>query len=124
MRTATTLIATAIVLLAIGGCNKAQSPAEVHDATAAATASAAQDNARASENTAEAAASANKDVDAVNRSTDKKMATADSKAAVTEAEGKHKVAMAKCKALSGDMQSACEKEADAVLAMSKARAGA
>jgi hypothetical protein len=124
MKTATTLIASAIVLFAISGCNKAQSPAEVHDATAAATATAAHDNARASEDQAEAAASANKDVDAVNRSTDKKMASADSKAAVTEAEGKHKIAMAKCKALSGDLQSACEKEADSTLSMAKARAGA
>jgi hypothetical protein len=124
MRNATTLIATVLLLLATSACNKAQSPAQVQDATAAATASAAHENARADATQADVAAAANKDIDAVNRSADKKVATAATSAAVTEAEGKHKIAMAKCKALAGDMQTACEQEADAALATSKAKAGA
>jgi hypothetical protein len=124
MRTSIWLAATAIVLLALGGCNKAQSPAEVQRDVASAANSAAQNNTQASEKQADVSASANKDLSEARQIADTKTADASADAAVTRAEGDHKVAIAKCESMSGDAQKACKDEADATLEMVKAKAKA
>ena len=113
MHKSTWLAGAAIALLAIGGCDKAQTPKDVqHDVTSAAN-TAADKNAQASEKQGEVASAANRDV-----------GNAAADAAVTEAEGIQKVALARCESQAGDARKACTDEADAALAMARARAKA
>ena len=118
------MTATALALLALAGCNKAESPTEVqHDVATAAT-SAAESNAKADESQANVDAAANKDLGEAAKDANGKMTVAAADTAITQAEGKHKVATEKCEALAGDAQKACKDEADAALAMAKAKAKA
>ena len=122
MRTSLGLAATALTLLALAGCNKAQTPAEVqHDVSTAST-SAAENNAQAGATQADVTTAANKDLGAAAQKADSKVADAAADTAVTQAEGKHKVATAKCESMAGDAQKACKDEADAALDMAKAKA--
>jgi hypothetical protein len=113
MRTSIGLAATALTLLALAGCNKAQSPADVQHDVSTAQAGATQ---------AEVTTAANKDLGAATQKADSKVADAATDAAVTMAEGKHKVAVARCESLAGDAQKACRDEADAALELAKAKA--
>jgi hypothetical protein len=113
-----------LTLLAVGGCDRAQSPAEVrHDVTSAAN-SAADSNALAGEKQDKVAATVNKDLGVANQQADAKTASAAADMAVTVAEGEHKVAMARCEALAGDARTACHDEADASLDLARAKAKA
>jgi hypothetical protein len=114
----------AIALLALGGCNKAQSPADVQRDVAGAVNSAAEKNAQAGEKQADVATSVNKDLGDAMRAADTKTADASADAAMTRAEGNHKVATAKCESMAGDAQKACKDEADAALELAKAKAKA
>lgn len=124
MRTSFWPAGMAMALLALGGCNKAQSPAEVQRDVASAAKSAAENNTQANEKQADVAASVNKDLGAATQNADTKTADASADAAVTRAEGNHKVATAKCESMAGDAQKACKDEADAALEMAKAKAKA
>jgi hypothetical protein len=124
MRTKLWMTASALSLLALAACSKAQSPAEVqHDVTSAAN-TAAVNNAQAGEKQADLTSAANKDLGEAAQKADAEIAGASADAAVTAAEGQHKVASAKCGSLSGNAQKACKDEADAALEMAKAKASA
>lgn len=115
-----TLLAGA--LLALGACNKAESPDKVQADVAKAQSEAAEANAKADEKQKQVEADAAKDrADAQVKAADKSVGgLAD--AAVTEAEGETKVALAKCEALEGDAQKTCKDQANAHLDVVKERA--
>ena len=124
MRRSFWLTGATVALLALGGCNKAQSPADVqHDVTSAAN-TAAEKNAQAGEKQAAVATTVNKDVGEAAQKAEATTADAAADAAVTQAEGRHNVATAKCESLAGDAQKACKDVADAALEMAKAKANA
>jgi hypothetical protein len=112
----------ATALLALAGCNKAESPATVQNDVAKAADSAAEKDAKAAKEQADTQASASKDVGVAEEKADSRTASAAADTAVTEAEGTNKVALAKCEALSGDLQQACKDKANAALDMAKAKA--
>ena len=124
MRPSIWLTGTAIALLALGGCNKAQPPAEVQADVSSATNDAVTNNTQAGANQADVAASVNKDLDNAAQTADTKTADAAADVSVTQAEGNHKIALAKCEALAGDAQKACKDDADAALKNAKAKAQA
>ena len=110
--------------LALVGCNKAQSPAEVqHDVTEAradaqrdvadAQADARENNADATKDVADAQADHDADDTADQaQQASETAAKGDYKVAVAQAEATHKVASAKCESLSGDAQRDCKDRAD------------
>ena len=116
------LALSAVSLLALAGCNKAESPATVQNDVAKATAAAADNNSKAAEKQADVEASADKAVGSAEEKADSKTAAAAADASVTEAEGTNKIALAKCGVLSGDLQQACKDKANAALDMAKAKA--
>jgi hypothetical protein len=122
MRTSFWLAGTALMLLALGGCNKARSPADVQRDVTSAANSAAEKDAQANEKQGDVASAVNKDLGEAAQKADTKSADAAADTAVTQAEGKHEVATAKCESMSGDAQKACKEEADAALDMAKAKA--
>ena len=85
---------------------------------------AADKNAQAGERLADVTNDANKDLGTATQRADEKVAGATSESAVTQAEGTHKVAIARCGSQQGEAQKACKDEADAALAMSRAKAKA
>jgi type IV secretory pathway TrbL component len=115
---------TAAALLALAGCNKAESPGKVDSDVASAANSAAEKDVKANESEAKTEASADQDVAKAQEKADAKTAAAAADTAVTQAEGDHKVAVEKCEALSGDAQKACKDQADATLDQAKAHAKA
>jgi hypothetical protein len=124
MRPSIWLTGMAIALLALGGCNKAQPPAEVQADVSSATNAAIANNTQAGANQAEVAASVTKDLDSAAQTADAKTTEAAADVSVTQAEGNYKIALAKCEALAGDSQKACKDDADAALKISKAKARA
>jgi hypothetical protein len=113
---------SATCLLALAGCNKAESPATVQNDVSKAADSAADKNAKAAQKQAETEASASKDVGSAEMKADSQAAAASADTAVTEAEGTNKISLAKCEALSGELQQACKDKAKAALDMAKAKA--
>jgi uncharacterized lipoprotein NlpE involved in copper resistance len=112
------------VMLALTGCNKAESPDKVAKDVSNATATAEKNDERAQEKDVKADAAAQNDI---NNGLDKaatKEASAAADDAITQAEGENKIARAKCEALSGDAQKNCKDEADARLDQVKQRAKA
>lgn len=103
-----------LVLGALGGCNRAESPQKTANDVAEARQDAAQDN-------RDAARDAARDVarDSANGAPTEK---SEYDQAVTRAEGDHKVAIEKCEAMSGEQQKACKSRADADLETAKANA--
>ncbi len=73
MRAGTFLTLTAIAMLGLSGCNKAEPPAKVQEDVAKATDSAAESDAKASEKLANADASADKEVANAEAKADEKM---------------------------------------------------
>jgi hypothetical protein len=124
MQTSFWLAGATIAVLALGGCNKAQSPAEVQRDVAAAANSAAENNTQANEKKADVAVSVDKALGDAAQTADAKTADASADAALTKAEGNRMVATAKCESLAGDAQKACKDEADAAFAAAKAKASA
>jgi outer membrane murein-binding lipoprotein Lpp len=120
------LLVTAAVaaLLALSGCNKAESPDKVASDVAKATASAEKKDERAEQSAEKTDATVtndlSKDVDKANQ----KEVHAAADDAVTQAEGENKIALAKCEALAGDAQKSCKDQANAELDMVKQRAKA
>jgi hypothetical protein len=110
------------VMLALTGCNKAESPDKVAKDVSNATASAEKNEARAEEKDVKADAAAQKDiVNGLDKAATKE-ANAAANDAVTQAEGDNKIARAKCEALAGDAQKNCKDQADAQLDQVKQRA--
>lgn len=103
------------VMLALTGCNKAESPDKVAKDVSNATADAEKKNERAAEKDAKADAAAQKDISNGLDKAASKEANAAANDAVTQAEGENKIARAKCEALAGDAQKNCKDEADARL---------
>ncbi len=106
----------------VAGCNQASSPAAVQDGVAKARQSANEDNAKADQSEAKVDAKADATASEADQKADQKMAGAAYDTAVTEAEGAHKIATARCEAMSGDTQKACKDKADADLESAKASA--
>ncbi|HMN46942.1 MAG TPA: hypothetical protein PKE27_20365 [Povalibacter sp.] len=120
--------------IAIAGCNKAESPAEVQHDVADARADAQRDVSEAQADARENMADAQKDVadaqadhdsgelaDAAGDASET-AARGDFKVAVAQAEANHKVATEKCEALSGSAQTDCKERADADLDAAKKQA--
>jgi hypothetical protein len=124
MRAGFFLTAAAATMLALSGCNKAQSPDKVASDVAKATAEAQKSDARAEEKAEKTDAAVTNDLaTSVDKANDKEVrAAADD--AVIQAEGENKVALAKCEALAGVAQKACRDQANAELDMVKQRAKA
>lgn len=114
----------AAALLAVAGCNRAESPGKVDSDVAKAANSAAESDVKANQEEARTNASADSDVAKAQDKADAKTADAAADTEVTQAEGDNKVALAKCEALSGDAQKSCKDMANAKLAEAKARAKA
>ena len=116
------LLASAFICLS--ACNKAESPENVQADVAKAQSNAAEENAKADEKVKQVEAEAAKDrADALAKVADKSVgAIADS--AVTQAEGETQIALAKCQALEGDAQKACNAQANAHMDAVRAKAKA
>ncbi len=124
MRVVTFWTAAMAAMLALSGCNKAQSPEKVQSDVAKATASAERKDERAAEREAKTDANVTNDiVNDVDKANAKEVAAA-ADDAVTQAEGENKIALAKCEALAGDAQKACKDQANAHLQLVKDRAKA
>lgn len=122
MKTTLTPLLVVASLLALAGCNKAESPDKVAHDVAKATAEAEKNDASAADKAQRADAAVtddlNKDVDKANS----REARAAADDAVTRAEGQNKIDLARCEALSGDAQKACKDQANAELDLIKERA--
>src|SRR5512135_204059 len=115
MRVAVLCTAAMAAMLALSGCNKAESPDKVQADVAKATASAERKDERAAEKEAKTDANVTNDVVSdVDKANAKEVAAA-ADDAVTQAEGENKIALAKCEALAGDAQQACKDQANAQL---------
>jgi hypothetical protein len=101
--------------LALSGCNKAETPAEVRNDVA----DARKD---ASANVTDARQEAATDINADAKKLVKTAADSAHEVAIAEAEGAHKVSVEKCEALSGQAQTDCKDTAKATLAMANAKA--
>jgi hypothetical protein len=117
MRGSLLVTAAVAALLALSGCNKAESPDKVASDVAKKDVSAEQS---AEKTDASVTNDLSKDVDKANQ----KEVRAAADDAVTQAEGENKIALAKCEALGGDAQKACKDQANAELDMVKQRAKA
>jgi hypothetical protein len=124
MRGSFFVTAAVVAMLALAGCNKAESPDKVASDVAKATESAEKKDARAEERAEKTDAAVTNDLSKdVDKANDKEVrAAADD--AVIQAEGENKIALAKCEALAGDAQKACRDQANAELDMVKQRAKA
>jgi hypothetical protein len=111
-------------MLAVAGCNKAESPEKVQSDVAKATASAEVKDARAAEREAKIDAAASKDLANDVDKADATEIAAAADDAVAQAEGENKVALAKCEALAGEAQKNCKDQANAALELVKERARA
>lgn len=113
---------SAMLLFGLSACNKAESPEHVQNAVDQAATEAAENNAKAMEDQRKEEEQAAQDRrDAAAASADKSVAAV-ANTAVVEAEGDTKVALAKCQALEGDAQKACEDKAKQHLDTVKDRA--
>ena len=122
--------------LALAGCNKAESPAEVQHDVSDARAEATRDVTDAQADAQEKMADAQKDVadaqadhdanDVADQARDasETAAQGDFKVAVARAEATHKIAVQKCEALQGSAQEDCKARADADLENAKRAAEA
>jgi hypothetical protein len=124
MRGSFLLPAAIAAILALTGCNKAESPDKVANDVAKATASAEKKNERAQERAERTDAAVTNDLSKdVDKANDKEVRTA-ADDAIIQAEGENKIALAKCEALAGATQKACRDQANAQLDMVKERAKA
>lgn len=112
---------TAIAIVGLCGCNKAEPPAKVQQDVAKATDAAADKDAQAADKLASADSTANKEVANAEAKADQRTTDAAGDAVITQAEGDHKVALAQCESLSGQAQKDCKKQADDQLDMVKAK---
>lgn len=106
MRVTLLTLNTLACIALLGGCSKAESPAEVQKGVAAAQQDAAKDVASETKDARKAASDSAYDV------------------AIAKAEGDSKVAMEKCDAMKGNARKACKDQADALLKLARANAEA
>jgi hypothetical protein len=120
MKTAMLAALSAMSLLALGGCNSAESPARVASDVAKAAQSAAENDIKAEAKEASIETGTRSDVAIAEKKADAKNADASADADVTRAEGVNRVTIEKCEALSGDLQSACKDKANDALDIARA----
>jgi hypothetical protein len=124
MRASIVWTAVIAAMLAVAGCNKAESPDKVQNDINKAVANADQKEERAAEREAKTDAEVtndlSKDVDKANA----KRVGAAADDAVTQAEAENQIALAKCEALAGDAQKTCKDQANVALKLVKERAKA
>lgn len=113
----------ALMGIGLGACQKAETAAETQHDVASAQTSASKDTAEARDDAGAKVASATADANASQATLDQTTAKANQDVAMTAANGAHKVALAKCDALTGDDRAVCKRQADADLASAEARAG-
>jgi hypothetical protein len=130
----TTLLMIAVTGIVLGGCNKAETPAEVREDVAEAQAEGNRDVADARADAQKDSIDAETDVTKavadhnVNEAIDqaheaeKVAARGDAKVQLAQAEATHKVAIEKCNAISGEAQRECKDRADANLNTAKEQA--
>ena len=107
---------------ALTACNRSKSAAEVARDTSAAQQTAGDKVVAAQQQAAERIASARGDVREQQRDLNHVDAVESQKVAETAAAGEHKVALARCEALSGSPQKSCRARADADYEAAEARA--
>lgn len=107
---------------ALTACDRSKSTAEVAKDTSAAQQSAGDKVAAAQHQAAERVARARGDVREEQRDLNHVDAVESQKVAQTAAAGEHKVALARCEALSGSPQKSCKDQADADYEAAEARA--
>jgi hypothetical protein len=115
---------TAITMIAVASCHKAESPAAVDRDVAHARDAAADKEAKAYDKAADTVNSTNQNMAVETQKADAKAADAAYDVAIAKADGDHKIAVAKCGGLSGNAQKACLKQADAARDMARAKAEA
>ena len=113
------LVATACALCA---CNHAKDANQVAKDTSTAEQKSAERVSEAQQTAAEKEADARKDVRKDQQDLAHVTAVQNEKVADTEAEGAHRVALARCEAMSGDAQKSCRDQADADYEAAKAKA--
>ena len=130
----TTLLMIAVTGLVLGGCNKAETPAEVREDVAEAQAEGNRDVADARADAQKDSIDAETDVTKavadhnVNEAIDqaqeaeKVAARGDAKVQLAQAEATHRVATEKCNAIGGEAQRDCKDRADADLDTAKQQA--
>lgn len=124
MRQTFIAFATLAAMLAAAGCQRSQSQSSVDSRIASTRHEVAQQEVAALQRQARTNAVADADeAAAVDRAEARKAGSA-YEVAVTEAEGRHRIAVLQCAALTGDAQRDCHEQADAALALSKADAEA
>lgn len=116
------LVTLLAVSCALGACNGAKSPAEVAKDTSAAQQTEGEKVAAAQQHETERLASARGEVRDQQRDMNHVEAVESQKVAETAAAGEHKVALARCEALSGSTQRSCRDQADADYAANEAKA--
>jgi hypothetical protein len=110
------------VSCALTACNGSKSPVEVAKDASAAQQTAGEQVAAAQQRETERLASARGDVRDQQRDLSHVDAVESQKVAETAATGEHKVALARCEALSGSAQQSCKDQADADYAAAEAKA--
>ena len=120
------LLVRALIVVAagcsVGACDHAKSRAQVAKDTSAAQQEASEQVSKAEQNAAAKEADAQKDLNKDRTDLAHENAVQEEKVAETQAEGQHKIALARCEALSGDPRKSCKDQADADYEIAKAKA--
>ncbi|HUP93044.1 MAG TPA: hypothetical protein VM074_12430 [Solimonas sp.] len=119
---AVTLFSAAVLVLALGGCNKREEPAKTQSDVADAQADGAKKIEAERHDAANDAIKAQEDVYKADAELAHQSAQGNREVAIAEAEAAHKVMTERCEAMSGDARTACKKQADVDLLDAKARA--
>jgi len=116
------LAAALTALLALSGCNKAESPDKVAKDVANATAEAQKRDERSEQKAEQTDARVTSDLSKQVDKANEREARAAADDAIVQAEGQNKIALAKCEALAGDAQQSCKDQANAELEAVRKRA--
>lgn len=122
MRTLTRMGIVLAAACALSACNHAKDEAQVAKDTNAAQQKAGERVAEAERTAEQKEGDARKEVRNEQRDAAHVTAVQEEKVAESEAEGAHKVALARCEALSGAAQKSCRDQADAQYDVAKAKA--
>lgn len=113
---------TCMLLVAVAGCAKQQTPGQMQADVAKAQAEGAKDVAKAQNEAGEKMAAASEDVNMAQHKAAVVDAAATGDVTFAEAKATHYVSIERCEALADDARAACKSTADARLAEAKARA--
>jgi hypothetical protein len=116
------ITATCVLLVAVAGCARQQTPRETQADVAKAQAQGAKDVAKAQNEAGEKMADASDDVNKAQRKAAVEDAAATGDVTLAEAKATHYVSIERCEGLMDDTRAACKSTADARLAEAKARA--